>query len=253
MELFRFLPLLFLSGAFGFSPFTHGKSKVVFVIAEREYQTEKTLPKFAASYLSKEFKAEFSTAPKEGLDRHQLKNAAAISQADLLIISVRRRAFSDQIMQSIRSHIAHGKPVLGLRTASHAFELRNDSPLEGHRDWPAWDQEVIGGNYQGHYGKNKSCLIRKIPAAMQPSLLKQVKLPFRTPASLYRNSPLPMNSVPILEGVLSGFPTEPVAWTHVTKSGAKVFYTSLGHVKDFENPSFNQLLQNAIRWCLKKP
>ena len=46
MELFRFLPLFFLSGAFGFSLFTHGKSKVVFVIAEREYQTEKTLPEF---------------------------------------------------------------------------------------------------------------------------------------------------------------------------------------------------------------
>ena len=253
MELFRLLPLFFLSGAFGFSLFTHGKSKVVFVIAEREYQTEKTLPEFAASYLSKYFKVKFCTAPREGLDRHQLKNPTAINQADLLILSVRRRAFSDQIMQSIRSHIAHGKPILGLRTASHAFQLRNDSPLEGHQDWPEWDQEVIGGNYQGHHGNDKSCLVRQIPTAGHLSFLKQVKLPFRTPASLYRNSPLPINSVPILEGVISGFPSEPVAWTHLTKSGAKVFYTSLGHPKDFENPSFNQLLQNAIRWCLKKP
>lgn len=253
MYFFRFLPLLFISVAFGFSPFTHGKSKIVFVIAEREYQTEKTLPKFAKSYLSKGFKVKFSTASKEGLDRFQLKNAAAIELADLLIVSVRRRAFSDHIMRSIRKHVASGQPVLGIRTSSHAFELRNELPPEGHQDWPAWDLEVIGGNYQGHHGKEKSCLIRQIPAALQPSLLRKVKLPFRTPASLYRNSPLPINSVPILEGVISGFPSEPVAWTHVTKSGAKVFYTSLGHPKDFGNPSFNQLLQNAIRWCLKKP
>ena len=252
MELVRFLPLLFISGVFSFSPFVHGKSNIVFLVAEREYQTEKTLPKFAASYLSKDFKTEFSTAPKQGLDRHQLKNAPAISQADLLIISVRRRAFSDQVMQSIRSHITHKKPILGIRTSSHAFELRNESSLEGHQDWPEWDQEVIGGNYQGHHGKEKTCLIRRIPSAMQPLLLKQVRLPFRTPASLYRNYPLPINSVPILEGVISGFPSEPVAWTHVTKSGAKVFYTSLGHPQDFGNPSFNQLLQNAIRWCLNK-
>ena len=253
MFFFRFLPLLFISVAFGFSPFTYGKSKVVFVIAEREYQTEKTLPEFAASYLTKDFKIKFCTAPKEGLDRHKLKNPTAINQADLLILSVRRRAFSDQIMQSIRSHIVHGKPILGIRTSSHAFDLRNDATPEGHQDWQEWDQEVIGGNYQGHYGKDKPCLIRQVPTAVQPSFLKQVKLPFRTPASLYRNSPLPKNSVPILEGVISGFASEPVAWTHLTKSGAKVFYTSLGHAKDFENPNFNQLLQNAIRWCLKKP
>ena len=97
-----------------------------------------------------------------------------------LIISVRRRAFSDQVMQSIRSHITHKKPILGIRTSSHAFELRNDSPPEGHQDWPAWDQEVIGGNYQGHHGKEKTCLIRRIQFAMQPLLLKQVRLPFRT-------------------------------------------------------------------------
>ena len=253
MELVRFLPLLFISGVFSFSPFVHGKSNIVFLVAEREYQTEKTLPEFAASYLTKDFKIKFCTAPKEGLDRHKLKNPTAINQADLLILSVRRRAFSDQIMQSIRSHIVHGKPILGIRTSSHAFDLRNDATPEGHQDWQEWDQEVIGGNYQGHYGKDKPCLIRQIPTAVQPSFLKQVKLPFRTPASLYRNSPLPKNSVPILEGVISGFPSEPVAWTHLTKSGAKVFYTSLGHAKDFENPNFNQLLQNAIRWCLKKP
>jgi len=45
--------------------------------------------------------------------------------------------------------------------------------------------------------------------------------------------------------------TEPVAWVRVRKVGDKtqrVFYTSLGHVEDFQDPSFKQLLVNALGW-----
>jgi rhodanese-related sulfurtransferase len=43
-----------------------------------------------------------------------------------------------------------------------------------------------------------------------------------------------------------------VAWTHRYKGG-RVFYTSLGHPKDFANPAFRQLLVNAIFWALDRP
>ena len=41
---------------------------------------------------------------------------------------------------------------------------------------------------------------------------------------------------------------EPVTWTR-THAGGRVFYTSLGHQEDFEEPSFLRLLANAVLWC----
>ena len=42
-----------------------------------------------------------------------------------------------------------------------------------------------------------------------------------------------------------------MAWTHEV-NGARVFYTSLGHTNDFANPSFRNLLVNAVFWGLGK-
>ena len=242
--------LFFLS--LNFIPSVFGKPKLTLLIAEREYQTETTLPGFADQFLSKDFIIEYSTAPKEGTDRHHLLNPQAIERAELLFISVRRRAFSNSTMDSIRRHLSSGKPVIGIRTASHAFELRKESPLKGHQQWPEWDQSVIGGNYQGHHGKGKVCLVNNLSSSSNHPILKKVNLPIRTPASLYRNSPLPKASTPVLIGTIPNHSPEPVAWTHITPAGSRIFYTSLGHPQDFENPNFNQLLRNAINWCLER-
>ena len=153
-------------------------------------------------------------------------------------------------MELIRSHIAKGKPIIGIRTASHAFELRKETLPSGHQEWPEWDREIIGGNYNGHYGKELICLIQYATNFRHHPLLEKIT-PFSTPASLYRNSPLPNASTPLLLGSVKGFPPEPVAWVHQTPAKGKVFYTSLGHEEDFKKPTFNQLLINAINWCLE--
>jgi hypothetical protein len=81
----------------------------------------------------------------------------------LLFISVRRRAFPAKTMNMIRAHIESGKSVVGIRTASHPFELRKEEVPRGHAEWTKWDAEVIGGNYHGHLGKGLICLIKKLP------------------------------------------------------------------------------------------
>jgi len=239
-------PLLF------FTTVKANKATIVFLIAEREYRTDETLPSFAKERLGKKYIARYCTAEDAGSNRHVLKNAGAIESADLLFVSVRRRAFSDKTMSMIRKHVADGKPVLGIRTASHAFALRKETLPEGHETWDEWDKEIIGGNYDGHHGGGKACRVDRFPSGPDHPILKDLKFPFETPASLYRNSPLPDKSVPLLRGTIEGFPSEPVAWTHRTPSGGKVFYTSLGHVEDFKKPAFNKLLLNAVKWALKK-
>ena len=229
------------------------KPKVTFLIAEREYFTEETLPIFAKSYLENDYHTAYCFADKEGKGRHILNNSKSIDSADLLFVSVRRRAFSTQVMNRIREHINKGKPVLGIRTASHAFQLRKETLPTGHQEWTKWDSEIIGGNYNGHLGKGLPCLVSRSSNKDAPyEILKGINLPFSTPATLYRNSPLPTNSFPLLKGTVTGYPPEPVAWVHRTPAKGKVFYTSLGHTEDFKKPAFNQLLKNAIEWCLAK-
>jgi type 1 glutamine amidotransferase len=70
--------------------------------------------------------------------------------------------------------------------------------------------------------------------------------------SLYKVSPLETNTTPLLIGTIPDQPSEPVAWTHTYgPNKAKIFYTSLGHPDDFQNPEFRRLLCNAIGWALK--
>ena len=89
--------ILFCS--FFLSPAKGNKRTIVFLIAEREYQTEETLPVFAKEKLEAKYITRYCTAEKEGSNRHVLKNAGAIESAHLLFISVRRRAFSDKTME----------------------------------------------------------------------------------------------------------------------------------------------------------
>ena len=46
-------------------------------------------------------------------------------------------------MNIIRQHIKKGKPVIGIRTASHAFQLRKETLPSGHEEWTNWDHEII--------------------------------------------------------------------------------------------------------------
>jgi type 1 glutamine amidotransferase len=55
----------------------------------------------------------------------------------------------------------------------------------------------------------------------------------------------------LLIGTIPDKDPEPVAWTNV-HNGGRVFYTSLGHVDDFQDPQFNRLLTNAVLWTLGK-
>ena len=228
------------------------KKNITFILAEREYQTEQTLPEFARKHLSKEFILKFCHAPHQGQERNLLRNPSFISKADLLVISVRRRAFKEETMNLIRKHISSAKPIVGIRTSSHAFDLKKSPIPEGHQVWNEWDNEIMGGNYNGHHGKSLICTVQKYPNLVSHPIISGIKFPFETPASLYRNSPLPQKSIPLLSGKVKGFPAEPIAWTHQTSFGGKVFYTSLGHIEDFKKPAFQKLLLNAIKWSLRK-
>lgn len=226
------------------------RKKLVLLIAEHEYETAKTLPEFATRHLAQDFRVAIVTgslAPGEvAFDRIN-----EVADADVLLVSVRRRTPPKAQLDAIRRHVAAGKPVVGIRTASHAFALsRNQKLADGNAEWAQFDAEVIGGNYANHHKSGPvTTATASSPAAAKHPILRGVTLPFTTDATLYRNTPLRPGATALLTGTIPDQPAEPLAWTFTRPGGGKTFYTSLGGVSDFKNPAFVQLLKNGILWA----
>lgn len=220
----------------------------VIVMAEREYQTNETLPPFALEHLGKTFKVSYVFANEK--ERNDLPGIDVLADADLLLVSVRRRVLPPKQLALIRKHIEDGKPVVGIRTANHAFSLRGKQPPEGLVGWETWDADVIGGNYSNHHGAGPKVAVNVIVGGAKSPILANVDVQsLHGAGSLYVVSPLAKSATALLTGTIPGKPTEPIAWVNETESGSRVFYTSLGHVGDFEQPAFRKLLSNAIHWA----
>jgi len=238
----------------GGSPFefsTDPRPHVVILIAEREYRTNESLPKFALEHLGMDYKVTIVHCDEEGQgERNALPGSVqAIAEADVLLVSVRRRVLPEDQYQAVRRHIEKGKPVVGIRTSSHAFSLRGESPPDGLMAWEKFDQEVWGGNYSGHHGNGKTVTVGILS---EHEILTGVKVDaLNANGSLYQANPLASSTQPLLSGAIEGQPVEPIAWTNKTVFGGRSFYTSLGHIDDFQQEAMNVLLKNAIDWAVK--
>jgi len=224
---------------------------VVIVVAEDEYETDRTLPEFAAHHLGRDFRVSFVFGSEQ--QRHRIPGLEVLSDADVMLVSVRRRLLPEADMKLVREFVAAGKPVVGIRTASHAFSVGSKEQPQGLAAWPEFDAQVWGGNYQGHHGNQLSSTIAiNTSRAQHPILTGVSTTPFSQAGSLYRPAPLADGTKLLLTGTIEGVPPEPVAWTYQRTDGGRSFYTSLGHPGDFENPAFVRLLLNSIHWASER-
>jgi nicotinamidase-related amidase/type 1 glutamine amidotransferase len=225
---------------------------VVVLLGEEEYNTATTLPKYAAEELGKDYRVslvfldEKTKASFPGLD--------ALHSADVLFISSRRRPLPAEELGLIRKYVAAGKPVIGIRTASHAFHLRNQPAPEGLTDWPDIDAVVFGGSYTNHYGHKLKSTVWPLAEALNHPILKGISASeFPGGGGLYQTSPLKSGTLELLRGKVEGVEQpEPVAWTFTRKDGGRSFYTSLGHPDDFDRPELRTLLKNALAYLTEK-
>ena len=144
---------------------------------------------------------------------------------------------SDQL-ELIKKYCLAGRPIVGLRTASHAFQK-----------WLEFDHLILGGDYHGHYGSGPMTKVAIARGASDHPILKGVE-PFETPTKLYKNPHIADDTNLLLTGTIPEH-TEPVAWTR-EYHGGRVFYTSLGGPEDFEMKVFQTMLVNAIFWTAKR-
>ena len=228
---------------------------IVMMIGEQEYKTRVTLPAFAKQQLYQDYRVSYVFADPD--DIHYFHDTAQIVDADLLVVSVRRRSPPAEQLALVRQHIEQGKPVVGVRTASHAFSLGNGQPATGRSSWPDFDAEVFGGSYHGHHGNKGSdderTFVWREANQSAGSILDGIDLDTEkvTTSWLYKTSPLhPGTRVLLMGRVGDRKPHEPVSWTYIHRGGGRSFYTSLGHPDDFDDPNFVKMLKNAMDWCL---
>ncbi|MDQ3625388.1 MAG: ThuA domain-containing protein, partial [Verrucomicrobiota bacterium] len=161
-----------------------------------------------------------------------------LENCDAVILFTRRVTLPEAELARLKKYCDAGKPVIGIRTASHAFQ-----------NWPEIDKQLFGGDYRGHFKADHVADVTLV--ARDHPVLAGLRA-FKTSGKLYKN-PQPAADITLLLSATNeeGKP-EPVAWTREQRGG-RVFYTSLGVPADFENPNFLRLLTNAIFWTAKRP
>jgi len=237
----------------GGRPFRFAADKrphLVIVAAEDGYGTKETLPRFAAEQLGRDFRVSYVFGRMgESLE---LPGLEALDDADLALFSVRRHVLKPEAMAIVRRFVQAGKPILGIRTASHAFALKTPPPA-GYEAWPEFDVDVFGARYIAHSTSQSDAAVSPSARADDDPLLSGLRRETQILAGgLYQFSELSPRVKPLLEGEQDGG-RQPIAWTFARADGGRSFYASLGERRDFASSEFVRLLRNAVYWSAGLP
>jgi hypothetical protein len=270
----------------GFDGPGNGKH-VVLIAGDEEYRSEETLPQFGKILAKRHgFKCTvlFPINPKTGnIKPNYNKNVPGtkkLNNADLMVIFTRFRQLPDEQMKPIDNFLKAGKPVIGLRTATHGFKFSGDSKWHhytngygGPKD--AWSggfgKLVLGEQWITHRGEHSKEATRGIipDKAMDHELTNGINNgDIWGPTDVYGlDLPLPGDSKVVVRGqVLKGMhrgsaphpkkndPMHPIAWTksYQLPDGKKgqSFTTTMGASEDFINPALRRLLVNSVYYLL---
>jgi type 1 glutamine amidotransferase len=227
------------------------KQQIVFLITEDpdNYEAHKTVPKFARMLEEKYGYDATVLLGSGGHGSYSYPHMEILSKADLLVVFARRIALPHEQMNAIKNYIKKGKPVIGIRTANHAFTVR-EKVEDGFEDWPEFVADVVGCENRGYGPVEPGAEVSVVSDAINNSIVKDIaSKQWHSEGNVYLVAPLlDKKATILLTGKVNDI-SQPIAWTR-TAGKSKVFYTSLGYPTDFETPGFIQLIVNAIKWSL---
>lgn len=264
-----------------------GKGKhIVLVSGDEEYRSEEALPqlgKILAKHHGFKCTVLFAIDADGTINPNRKDNIPgleALKTADAAIVFLRFRDLPDEQMKLIDGYLAAGKPVIGLRTATHAFNIPKNKPWahygNGYKgDKPEWadgfGRLVLGEKWISHHGKHGGQSTRGVIAegAAGHPILKGIKDgDIWGPTDVYGvRLPLPGDSKPLVMGqVLVGMkpddkpvegkqnaPMMPIAWvkSYTVPGGTtgKAFTTTMGASTDLQSEGVRRLLVNATYWA----
>ena len=260
-----FLPAVLISAASQAAP---AKPHVVFVVGTTHYSPEKSMPVLAKLAEKHGFRTTVVLPqgdPERNKNKVGLPGLEVLEEADAAVFFLRFLELPKEQLQHIVKYVESGKPVVGLRTSTHAFAYPKGHEFEKWND--GFGRDVLGSKYFIHL--HGSTEVEVVAAARGHAVLNGVPAKFTDPGMLYKVE-LPADATVLLMGtghskrvgtVKNAFGTHelkpvmswPVAWTWKNKWGGRVFATTIGHVDSFEVDAVNRLLINGIRWTLDRP
>lgn len=115
-----------------------GKGKhIVFVTGDEKYRSEEGMPQLAkilAAHHGFRCTVLFAIDPKPGeIDPKVVDNIPGLEvlgSADLMVIFTRFRDLPDDQMKHIVAYVDSGPPIIGLRTATHAFRFQKNTTYQ---------------------------------------------------------------------------------------------------------------------------
>ena len=180
----------------------------------------------------------------------------ALADADAAVVFFRRRALSEEQLGALQAYVEAGNPLVGIRTANHAFAIRPNVEgeiAEGYADWWDFPPDVLGCENRGYGPVDPGTAVEPAPDMTDHPILDGVEpLAWRSEGNVYHVAPLVDEEAELLLTGTVEEAVEPIAWTRRTEHGGPVFYTSLGHPTDFETPQFRALLVNGVRWAIEQ-
>lgn len=258
---------------------------IVLVSGDDEYRSEEALP-LLGQILSQRYGFEctvlFAVDPATGLivPSHQtnIPGLESLEDADLMIIATRFRNLPDEQMAHIDAYVQSGRPIVGMRTATHAFNIPGESTYS-HYSWRSnaegWEggfgRVVLGETWIAHHGHHAREATRGIiaPGAEESPIVRGIE-----PGSIWGDTdvyrvrlPLPGDSTPIVLGavlvdmthdgaVIDGpknDPMMPVAWTKTYTMGdntGRVFTTTMGAATDLAAEGTRRMIVQGAFWAL---
>jgi len=196
--------------------------KIVLISGDEEYRSEEALPQLAQILASRhgfDCTVLFAQDPEHlgTIDPnylHHIPGMEALEEADLMIIFTRFRALVDDQMQYIDQYLKAGKPVIGIRTATHAFEFKDTTSQWYHYSNSFKDESspwndgfgrlVLGEKWYSHHGHHKHQSTRGLvsPDAVGHPITKGIESgSIWGPTDVYGvRLPLPGDSQPIILG-----------------------------------------------------
>jgi hypothetical protein len=253
-----------------------GKGKhVVLISGDEEYRTEESLPMLGRLLAEKHgFKATvlFAIDPTTGEinpdEQTNIPGIESVDSADFVILGLRFRELPDDKMKHLVDYVDSGKPLLGLRTSTHAFHYSRNKQSP-YASWSfnsdgGFGRKILGETWVSHHGDHGKQSTRGLVEEANKShpLLRGVEDVWG-PSDVYGITTLPDDATVLLRGqVLTGMkpddapldgaknePMMPVAWIRERKLDGgktqKVICTTMGAATDMVHPGLRRFIVNA--------
>jgi hypothetical protein len=261
-----------------YTPPTPNGKHIVLLAGDEEYRSEEALPQLAKILSQRHgFKCTvlFSINAKGEIDPEEHKNQPGLENlksADLVVIALRFREWPDEQMKHFDEYVQSGKPILALRTSTHAFDHKS-GPYEKYgwqsKTWVGgFGRQVLGETWISHWGRHGEQATRGIPVPSKKThpAMKGVDDVFCT-TDVYEAQPPEDAEILMYGAVVDGMtikdppaydekktkngsvqeinhPMMPIVWARPNKT----LTTTMGAATDFLNEDLRRLIVNGAYW-----